>query len=236
MRLTTRHLTLLIALLIPGSEAAAQGPPDLARVREVAAMLPKAPRGVGRPIGDRAAWTAVANWPSAKTVVKKAEALLRKPLPEPSDELYLEFSRNGNRSRYQTVYLDRHRRLGPLVVAECLENEGRFLPAIEKTILAICDDKSWVLPAHDRGLGNFKGTNITIDLFSSGVGWNLPRPTIGLATSSAPRFADGSTTNWIAGSSSRMKACSPGTTAGCGGSRRRTIGMRSAWPMSPARR
>ena len=59
------------------------------------------------------------------------------------------------------------------MLAECIENQGRFLPAIEEAIRAVCSDKTWVLPAHDVGLKNFKGTEITIDLRSSQVAWNL---------------------------------------------------------------
>ena len=40
----------LLACVVP---ATAGGPPDPARVKLAASMLPKTPRGVGRPIGDR---------------------------------------------------------------------------------------------------------------------------------------------------------------------------------------
>ncbi|HLA84720.1 MAG TPA: heparinase II/III family protein [Thermoguttaceae bacterium] len=163
----------LLAVLGLPSLLIAQGPPEASRVEAIARMLPAAPRGVGRPITDRAAWGVLAKSPAAAKVIKRAEGLLGQPLPELTDDLFLEFSRNGNRTRCQQVLGIRHGRLGPLAAAECIEYQGRFLPEIEKTLVAICDEKTWVLPAHDGGLTNFKGTRITIDLRSSAVGWEL---------------------------------------------------------------
>lgn len=64
-------------------------------------------------------------------------------------------------------------RIPQLVLAECLENRGRFLPAIEASIQAVCGEKTWVMPAHDRSLGNFRGTVTEIDLAVAGLSWNL---------------------------------------------------------------
>ena len=121
--------------------AAEPEPIDPARVQAVAAMLPKTPRGVGPTIADRAAWDAAARWHEFSDVVPRAEALLKQPIPELTDDLYLDFSRTGNRSRCQRVLSRRHGRVSTLVLAECLENRGRFLPAIAEAIRAVCDEK-----------------------------------------------------------------------------------------------
>jgi len=136
-------------------------------------MLPATPQGVGRPIGDRRAWQALADAPAFRSVVPDAEKLLAQPIPEWSDDLYLDFSRTGNRSRGEARLHQRHTRFLRLTLAECLENRGRFLPAIEEAIQAICGDKTWVLPAHDRNLADFHGAETTIDLWSSATAWNL---------------------------------------------------------------
>ena len=94
-------------------------------------------------------------------------------MPELTDDIYLDFSRTGNRSRGERVLGQRHSRLPQLVLAECIENRGRFLPAIDATIRAIATEKSWTLPAHDRSLKNFYGTERDIDLGSSALSWNL---------------------------------------------------------------
>ena len=138
--------------------AAADKVPNPTLVKKYTALLPKTPQGVGRPIGDREAWQAVAKAPGFQGVVARAEKLLKAPMPELTDDIYLDFSRTGNRSRGERVLGQRHSRLAQLVLAECLENRGRFLPAINATIRAIATEKSWTLPAHDRNLKNFYGT------------------------------------------------------------------------------
>jgi len=146
---------------------------DPARIRAVAAMLPERPAAPGRPIADRAAWDRLASEPAFKEVVAKAEALLAEPIPEQPDDLFLDYSRTGNRSRFQEVAFARRRRLAPLVLAECVENKGRFVAGIEALVDALAAERTWVLPAHDRSLANFQGKSVDIDLFSSAVGWNL---------------------------------------------------------------
>ena len=136
-------------------------------------MLPAKPVGVGRPVADRAAWDVLAKAREFRGVVAKAEELLPQAIPDPTDELYLDFSRTGNRTRYQRVWRERRGRLSALVLAECLENRGRFLSAIEATVRATCAEKSWLLPAHDRDLKNFRGEVVEIDLASAAVSWDL---------------------------------------------------------------
>jgi len=167
----------LLAALVAGTLLSAQAAEpkalDPARIQELAGMLPPSPRGVGRPISDRRAWQAVAEAPQFKRVVAEAERLLARPIPELTDDLYLDFSRTGNRTRCQRVLSERHSRVSALVVAECMENRGRFLPAIEEAIRAVCSEKTWVMPAHDRRLKNFNGSVVEIDLAVVRVSWNL---------------------------------------------------------------
>ena len=82
------------------------------------------------------------------------------------DELYLEFSRNGNRTNYQKPYFERLSSLSALLLGECLENKGRFLPGIIARVKAIAAERSWTMPAHDGSLTCFNGTP-HIDLGSS---------------------------------------------------------------------
>lgn len=166
-------LALATALLLSARAVAADRAPDPARVRQWAQMLPATSQGVGRPITDRQAWQALAQLPAFQKAVAQAQKLCSTPIPAASDDLYLEFSRNGNRTRYQSVLSQRHSRFALLTLAECIENQGRFLPAIEEAIRAVCSEKTWVLPAHDRNLQNFKGKLIDIDLNSSATSWNL---------------------------------------------------------------
>ncbi len=147
--------------------------PDPARVMEIAEMLPEAPEGLGRPITDRDAWDALAETDAYARVINRAEGYLEDPLPDLPDDLYLDFSRTGNRVRWQRVSSNRRSRLPALVLAECAENEGRFIAAIEELIAALCEERTWVMPAHDRTLRNFNQEQIDIDLASSALGWHL---------------------------------------------------------------
>ena len=170
------HATLLAAgltFVTPAVHAAQPTAPDPARVKQLEQMLPEAPHGVGPTINDRQAWQAVAQAPEFKGALSEAERLLAEPIPELTDELYLDYSRTGNRSRYERVLGRRYSRLPRLALAECIENRGRFLPAIEEAIRAVCADKTWVYPAHDGGLQNFKGLVTEIDLHVAAASWNL---------------------------------------------------------------
>jgi hypothetical protein len=71
------------------------------------------------------------------------------------------------------VSRDRRGRIRQYTIAECLENKGRFLRPLTEAIQAVCAERTWVMPAHDRGLKNFHGKSITIDLGSAGLGYEL---------------------------------------------------------------
>ena len=160
---------LVVTVQAPAAEGETIDGLETAEVRAVAALLAENPAGFGRPIGDRGAWGRLAKTRAFRSAVREAEGLLAKPLPDQPDDLYLEFSRNGNRSRWQRVAGQRRGRISDLTIAECLENKGRFLPPLEETIRALCAERTWVMPAHDGKLDNFKGEAVTIDLGSSGL-------------------------------------------------------------------
>ena len=142
-------------------------------VKEIAAMLPQKPSGLGRPITDRKGWQGLAKVKSYQRILAAAEQLLAKPFPETTDELYLDFSRTGKRDRWQKANSSRRSWIRTLTIAECLENEGRFLPKLQEAVAEICKERTWVMPAHDRGLANFQGRRVDIDLGSSGLAWEL---------------------------------------------------------------
>ncbi len=64
-------------------------------------------------------------------------------------ELWLEFYRTGNRASFEQVYFEKRKKLSYLVMAECLEKEGRFLDAIIDRIYGITSEFAWWLPAHN---------------------------------------------------------------------------------------
>ncbi|HEX9047180.1 MAG TPA: heparinase II/III family protein, partial [Verrucomicrobiae bacterium] len=146
---------------------------DVARIHAIALMLPEQPIGFAWPISDRAHWQGLATNAAFADSVTKADKLLAKPLAEIPDSLFLEYSQNGNRTHWQNAEFERRGRIARFTLAECLENKGRFLPAIEQTIAAVCREKTWVYPAHDGGLKNFRGEEIVPDLGATGLGAEL---------------------------------------------------------------
>ena len=156
--------TLLCASAIAAGESVANDT-RARRVDEIAAYLPAEPKADGARIGERAAWNRLAALPEAAKAIAEAEGLLDKPLPDLPDELYLDYSRTGERSGYEKPFFERVYRLNVFLLAECLENKGRFLPKIVECTEAICSERTWTGPAHDAKLTAFNGTP-HIDLYS----------------------------------------------------------------------
>lgn len=105
------------------------------------------------PIDDRALWSDLARRvgdEERRRVVAEAEEAaaderLAAPLPA---TLYLDFEREGRREPFQRPFKRRRRQLADLVLAECLEDEGRFLDPVLDVVWAICEESSWSQPAH----------------------------------------------------------------------------------------
>jgi hypothetical protein len=97
-------------------------------------------------------WDAIAASSTASDYVQNvlavAERYRDEPVPSLPATLYAEYERVGNRSRYENAYFDRSRRLSVLAVAECVERDGRYLDAILDHAWEICEQSTWLLPAH----------------------------------------------------------------------------------------
>jgi hypothetical protein len=143
------------------------------RVAQIAEMLGESPAGLGRPADDRVAWATLAKNDSYQAMLRRAEGMLKQPIPPSPDELFLDYSKTGNRGPWERVAGQRRGRIGCLTIAECLEDKGRFVPALAEAVASLCQEKTWLMPAHDGGLANFKGTTLDIDLGSSALSWNL---------------------------------------------------------------
>lgn len=134
------------------------------RIAQIEKMLPKEPTGLGRPIDDRKAWESIGRQMGRDTIIADAERTMSSPMIPWSDSLYLEFYKSGLRPPGEAMMGGRHARLTPLVVGECVENRGRFLPAIEATIIELLSDPSWMRSAHDWNANAFYGRHNEVDL------------------------------------------------------------------------
>lgn len=99
-------------------------------------------------ISDRAAWEALdPEW--KKETVLLGQSFLGFEWPYLSASDFLEFFRTGNRVHFEDKMFSKRHALNALILAECVENQGRFLPAVIDGIFSICDENAWNLPAHN---------------------------------------------------------------------------------------
>ncbi|MDR1957958.1 MAG: heparinase II/III family protein [Planctomycetaceae bacterium] len=143
------------------------------RAEEIVAFLNEKPQGVGAPITDRRKWEALKESFDVAKMIRNAEQTMASPIPETPESLYMDYYQTGNRRRYEGVRSEKYRRFVTLTLAECFENQGRFLKAVEDNIRAVCDDPSWLCPAHDAGAEVYKGKRTYIDLGAATVSWEL---------------------------------------------------------------
>lgn len=123
---------------------------------------------------ERPAWEALPD-PVRKAHVEQGEKALGYAWPALSATLLLDYARNGDRTRHKAAYNERRERLAQLALAECMEGKGRFVDQIANGLWAICEESSWVIPAHLDKLQK-AGKDLpdvaepTVDLFGAETG------------------------------------------------------------------
>ena len=119
---------------------------------------------------ERAAWEAVPE-DLRVPIVQEAEADQKAGWNAVLATTFLEFKRNGNRSRYEAQSFGRHSQLERLVLAECLEGKGRFVDDIVNGVWLICEESFWGASAHlymqKGGPGLYDITDPIIELFGA---------------------------------------------------------------------
>ncbi len=89
---------------------------------------------------------------------------------------FMDFLRTGNRVMFEDKYFSKRLVLNALVLAECVEYQGRFLDDIINGIFSICEESAWQLPAHNtyiRDTPQFllpDATTPVLDLFACETG------------------------------------------------------------------
>jgi hypothetical protein len=98
-----------------------------------------------------------------------------------SYSLYRQYIRNGDRASYETPYFDKRSMLTLAVLELIFGNQDR-LDLVQDLIWSICEETTWVLPAHEivekNDVSLFGKTSLTrdpdfIDLFSAETGASL---------------------------------------------------------------
>ena len=143
---------------------------------EIAGVLKQS--GLRRPMPpmDAPDWEAARKKPAVLEWMKSIRALAEteafEPLPPLPDELYALFYKTGQRRPFETVYMERRRRLARtamMVLMGDAATRDRFSPALVEKIEGIMGEESWTFPAHawtqPSGKDPFK-----IDLFAAETG------------------------------------------------------------------
>jgi heparinase II/III-like protein len=123
-------------------------------------------------IQDRTQWEALPKQ-EKEHFIKKGEAFLDYQWPFLPAVSYMEYKINGNRSNFENLYFKRRHALGYLAIAECIENKGRFINDLVNGIWVLCEESTWVIPAHLSSIEYVKlpvSEIEVIDLFSADTG------------------------------------------------------------------
>ncbi|HEX5126629.1 MAG TPA: hypothetical protein VFW00_07800 [Rhodocyclaceae bacterium] len=153
-----------VATFVPSARCAEI---DSARISQLANALPATPAGFGPPCSDRGAWDNAKVAERLKMVISGADKLLAQQFPAWSDDAYLEYSRKGTRPNGERMMNARKAWLYPLVLAECVEDKGRYLSTIEQVLTQLDMQPTWTWPAHDTKLRNFHDHNYEVDLMAA---------------------------------------------------------------------
>lgn len=110
-------------------------------------------------------WQAAVPDSVLKDIVKNGEKLLDFKFEAISATTSLDYVRSGDRERHGKLSYGKRNALTDLILAESIENKGRFVEAIMNGVWSICEESYWGVPAHIRGLPDVE--NPVVDLFSA---------------------------------------------------------------------
>lgn len=110
-------------------------------------------------------WQAAVPDSVLKDIVKNGEKLLDFKFEPISATTSLDYVRSGDRERHGKLSYGKRNTLTDLILAESVEDKGRFMEAIMNGVWSICEESYWGVPAHIRGLPDVE--NPVVDLFSA---------------------------------------------------------------------
>ena len=101
-----------------------------------------------------------------KDAVLKAadEALSYELIPLPAT-LYMEYAENGNRSHFESIYHSRRRALMALLLGTLYTGDDRYIRKAIDITWAICEETTWVIPAHNVSRGYVYGGRPLFDAY-----------------------------------------------------------------------
>jgi hypothetical protein len=100
-------------------------------------------------------------------IVQDANKLLTYKFEPISATISLDYVRSGDRLRHSNISFKKREVLTYFILAESIENKGRFTEAILNGIWSICEESYWGVPAHIGGTGLPDVENPIVDLFTA---------------------------------------------------------------------
>jgi len=83
-----------------------------------------------------------------KDFIPEAEKAAQEPVLVLPATRFMDFQRNGNRSRYEALSRKKREMMAALAFAEMQEGKGRFIDPLIDRIWAMCEESAWCYPAH----------------------------------------------------------------------------------------
>ena len=121
-------------------------PVDQSRVAEITKMLPESPSGFGDPCNNRKNWDKLSASGAYASVLKDANKIMVTGIPVWDEALYMGFFTKGDSQSGKDMQASRIAAFVKLVWAECIDNRGKYIPAIEKALKELITQKTWVHP------------------------------------------------------------------------------------------
>lgn len=121
-------------------------PIDTNRVNAIVPMLSSQPAGFGAPISDRKIWDKLKSSGKYEHILTEADKLLVKGFPEWDEDGYMAFFTRGNSQIGKEMNMRRVGILYALTMSECIDNQGKYIPAVEKWLDKLIAQKTWVHP------------------------------------------------------------------------------------------
>lgn len=143
------------------------------RVKELMALM-GGPLHFGRPITDRDAWDRVGASEAGRRLLALAdESGKDEPRAYITNEDCLYVIETHDRTKFDPLPARVRERQVLLPIAECIENQGRYLARIEDDIHRLCALNSWTFPMHEQGMALYNRETIFTDLASVHYAGNL---------------------------------------------------------------
>ncbi|SOE23355.1 Heparinase II/III-like protein [Spirosomataceae bacterium TFI 002] len=100
-------------------------------------------------------------------IIKEAEGLIDYDFPPINGSVSMDYQRSGDRLRHSGISFTKRNNLMALVIAETIEDKGRFTETIFNGVWSICEESFWGVPAHIRASVLPDVDDPIVDLFAA---------------------------------------------------------------------